>query len=168
MIMFNRVINRVMLSVICIIFILYSTMSIADNSQFHKKEYQEYSKQDKPIFQSSDLATVLIWTGLDITKEITHVIETTNYIHKINPDLHFTTISHKTEAYKFIGVDMMALYIVLRNGVWSVYNVPFDDQYNYITKLYHSMLIEFYKSAKECPSIKAKPNEFQYEEGMTM
>lgn len=155
--MLNRVTNRVtirftplFLFIVLLIGILSCvTIAYSDNSQFHKREYQDHLKQDKPLFQSDDLATVLIWTGIDITKEITHMVETTNYIHKINPDLHFTTISHKNENYKFIGVDMMALYISLRNGIWSVYNVPFEDQYNPITKLYHAMLIEFYATGKE-------------------
>lgn len=153
MIMFNRVINRVMLS-----FVMVCVISVLS----HASEL----RQDKPLFQSDDLATVLTWTGLDIKKKITHVVETTNYIHKINPDLHFTTISHKTEDYKFVGVDRMALYIVLRKGIWSVYNVPFEDQYNPITKLYHAMLVEFYKTAEEIPAPPKKFNEFR--EGMVM
>lgn len=142
MIMLNRVINREdykFIGVVILVSIL-ACIAIAHSSDL---------EQDKPLFQSDDLATVLIWTGIDITKEITHIVETDNYIHKINPDLHFTTISHKVEDYKFIGVDRLALYILLRDGIWSVYNVPFDDQYNPITKLYHSMLVEFYKTGEE-------------------
>ena len=163
MIMLNRVINRVTITFtpfflfIALLIGILSCIAIAYSSEL---------KQDKPLFQSDDLATVLIWTGLDINKEITHVIETTNYIHKINPDLHFTTISHKIEDYKFIGVDRMALYISLRDGIWSVYNVPLEDQYNPITKLYHAMLVEFYKTAKEIPAPPEELNEFK--EGMVM
>lgn len=158
MIMLNRVINgatlysvAVAIAIVIIVYVVVGQISdaMADNSQFHRQEYETQLKQAKPLFQSNDLATILIWTGIDITKEITHIVETDNYIHRINPDLHFTTISHKTEDYKFIGVDRLALYIFLRDGIWSVYNVPFDDQYNPITKLYHSMLVEFYKTGEE-------------------
>ena len=156
MIMLNRVINRVMLS-----FVIVCLVSVLS----HASEL----RQDRPLFQSDDLATVLIWTGLDINKKITHVVETDNYIHKINPDLHFTTISHKTEDYKFVGVDRMALYIVLRGGIWSVYNVPFEDQYNPITKLYHAMLVEFYKTGEELLKEPEPPGiEKEWKEGMVM
>jgi hypothetical protein len=61
----------------------------------------------------------------------------------------------------------MALYIFLRKGIWSVYNVPFEDQYNPVTKLYHAMLVEFYKTGKE---LLKEPEplsiEKEWEEGM--
>lgn len=157
MIMFNRVILSFV--VVCAIF----TLSIV--SPNGETAYSSELKRDKPLFQSDDLATVLIWAGIDINKEVTHMIETDNYIHKINPDLHFTTISHKTEDYKFVGVNMMALYIPLRNGIWSVYNVPFEDQYNPITMLYRAMLVEFYKTGKECPK---EPKHNEFKKGMTV
>ncbi len=159
--MFNRVTIKfaslfLFILVPLLIAILLSCIAIAYSSEL---------EQEKPLFQSDDLATVLIWTGIDITKEITHIVETDNYIHKINSDLHFTTISHKVEDYKFIGVDRMALYISLRKGIWSVYNVPFDDQYNPITKLYHSMLVEFYKTGEEILNNDREEAE-EFKEGM--
>lgn len=148
MIMLNRVINRVLLSFVLIVLCSYS--AIADNSQFHKRGYHDYTEQQKPLFQSDNEAAILELAGIDLKSRVTSVIETDNYIHKINGNLHYAIITHKIEHHKFVMVERLTLYITLRNGIWSAYNIPWEDQYNPITKLFRSTMIEYYKTGREC------------------
>lgn len=147
--MLNRVINGVKISIsIFIIIILCITNAYADNSQFHKKEYQNYPIRQESLFQSQDLFHILRHIGLSPKVKPTHLIETENYIHEDNEYFHWAVISHKTQSHKFVIIGNInhTFFLSRNSGIWYMYQVVFQDQNSYITKLYHDMLIEFYLS----------------------
>lgn len=114
--------------------------------------YSAEPEQQEPLFQSKDLNIILEWVQFDTQQEITCVIETDNYIHKINTDTFCAIISHKKDNHKFVKVRKSAYFLLLKDDIWSVYIVMQDDVDSPITKLCDLMLIEFYMKCSKPPA----------------
>ncbi len=174
--MLNRVINRVrmLFIVICaIIALCFGTglmaNTMADNSQFHKKEYQDYSKQQKPIYEFDSYEKIHHFIGLDL-REAT-VVKTKNYIYMLNFKNNHTLIVSRTDNVMFAGVNIYCAYMITGNDdaeVWQLYIVERTAKDSDITKRFYKMEAEWKECMSGgCPSDREEPNNLKgFEEGM--
>lgn len=161
--MLNRVINRVrmLFIVICVIIALYFSTGLvasvmADNSQFHKKEYQNHLKQQRPVFESTSMWESIMYTGVDVNSS--SVLLTQNYIHYQNADNKHAVIFHKKETRLFVrlgDINVRAYFIIGMNlnsptEWWSVYRIRKDDDGNLYTQMYNEMIDELRVIADRC------------------
>ena len=130
--------------------ILINGLCFADNSQFHKREYQE------PIFESNSMWEAIGYTGVDVEKNV--AIKTENYIHYMNFSNNHAVVFHKVETMLFIimGDLKVRAYFVFGmtmnsgNKWWSVYEILIEDEDNTYTIMYKEMVEELRVIANVC------------------
>lgn len=139
-----------------LIVILISATSCADNSQFHKPEYEKQLEQQKPVFVSSSMWAAIGYTCVDVDES--YVIVTDNYIHYQNPNNKHAAVFHKTKTMLFIRIgdaNVRAYFIIgmnltRQNEWWSVYEIRIQEEENLYTKMYKEMVDELQAVADGC------------------
>jgi hypothetical protein len=108
-----------------------------------------YSKpleeEQTPLFRSEDIYKVLTWVNFDLDNDPEVIVETDNYIHKINMTTHCTLISHKRDKHIFVGVKGRAYFLLLNDDLWEIYIVFVGKREMATTKLWRAMMLDFYK-----------------------
>jgi hypothetical protein len=136
-----RIVNYLLFNFVAIF--LISTVSYADIPFCSFSE--RWEKEQMPLFRSQDLNEILIWLNFDIDNDPEAIVETDNYIHKINMSSHCTLISHKGNDHIFVGVRDIAYFLLLNDKTWNVYIVFVGKREMAITKLWRAMMLDFYK-----------------------
>lgn len=147
---------RIRISILKFLAVFFiSGICSADNSQFHKPEYEKQLEQQEPVFETNNLMEAIEYTCVDITRNVP--LQTPGYIHYQSPDNHHSVIFHKIRTLVFVRMGdinvkayiVKGLVIDKDNAWWSVYEIDTEEDCLH-TRLYKEMIEELKVIYKGC------------------